>query len=39
MSASINSAVVNLLRHKDHLANFVSVRLPPLRIVPLAHCD
>jgi len=33
------SGSLNLLRLTDHLASFVSVHGPPLRIVPLAHCD
>jgi len=35
----ITSAVLNLLRLKDHFVNFVSVHRPPLIIiVQLAHC-
>ena len=32
------AAVLNLFSLTDHLANFVSVRGPPLKIVPLTHC-
>ena len=32
-----SAAVLNLLRLKAHFVNFVSVRGPPLKIVPLAN--
>ena len=34
----LSATVLNLLRLKNHFVNVVSVRGPPLKIVPLAHC-
>ena len=38
LASSCNTAVINLLVLKDHFANFVSARGPPLKNCSLALC-